>query len=232
MTIVEDTIVATKDTDFATLSSQIAAAMISALEARPRSRSADENPMTVTVGAVMSTGNGIPTVVDPFGTQTPTGDLADPSLMRSRPLSRGDLSRLTGRAPITRSSVGKLNDSISEDIPKCLSLLRTLTADPQSWNELFDLDDDLRDLIRRLDPAVTSAFAKLVAKLELFRDELTSITFDVIPPSGPKARSGDDKWYTPDKFEFKLEGGVGYESGEKSHSTAEVKASGTVVWEF
>jgi hypothetical protein len=110
-----------------------------------------------------------------------------------------------------------------------LSLLKALAADPNTWNDLFELDDYLQELIVKLDPKVTKAFVSLVSKLDVFADQLTSVTFDITPPPPGKPRGKDDPWYVPDKLELEIKGAV---KDETKGGTTEGSAGAKLVWEF
>jgi hypothetical protein len=144
-------------------------------------------------------------------------------------LSRSEVAGLISRAPLSRESVGRLNDAVGSDPSRALALLKSLASDPSMWDTLFSLDDDRRAALREPDGNdFIPLFEDLVRKIEGFRDDLGTLTFEIAPPTAAarkaaaRAAKEDSKpWWAPDEFQLK---GTAKDGGWE--------VSGTLTWKF
>jgi hypothetical protein len=206
------------NSELARFTSEIAVALVKAMDARPARRSeGPEDNLAITVGIMINPDR--PEVIA----------LSEENPARSRssvtPLPRADLERMSSRSGISRESIGRLNDEVGSDVPQALRLLKSLSLDPDTWDALFELDDERRQSLREVDPESLREFKKVVQKLELLRDELGSINFVINSRRSREGQRPRNPWYVPDKLELEFEVG-------SDHEGTHTSGAATLVFEF
>lgn len=149
----------------------------------------------------------------------------DPS-KQPDPAPPEELARLTARAPVSADSVGLLNRKLAGDPQLGMRVVRALVENPQSWDQLFTLDDEHKAALSAAqERSRTAPMTGLIAKSLVFQDELAQVMIVVTTPDSgiPVTESEtDNPWFVPDKFELK----------GSADTDGKAKVEATLTWTF
>ncbi|MBX7526217.1 hypothetical protein [Qipengyuania vesicularis] len=141
-------------------------------------------------------------------------------------LSRREISRLATGNELNRQSLGMLNDQFARDPSLGIRLYLNLIESPETWGQLFDLDETTLDRIRE-GGSPSSDEQELWKGLAFFEHQASSVTFDVVTPQSARTKKGktakkDRPAWMPDKIE--IEG--------KTDTDGKTSVGIKIVWEF